>query len=416
MKRSRRGAWIGLGMTAAVLGAVPQPGVAVYRETRALWVQRASLTTPGSIQQVVDAARAAGFTTLLVQVRGRGDALFSGSREPRSSLLDATDAEFDPLATILKLAHNAGLQVHAWVNVNLVASAVELPVSPAHIALRHPEWLMVPRALAEELSTVDPTSPAYVGRLARWSRAEPGIEGLYLSVVPTGAAAYTATVIAELVARYPVDGVHLDYLRYPRDDFDYSRQAVAEFRATVAPRLSAADRRRLDAAQAASVLAYPDALPEEWRSFRRSRLTALVMRVRTAVKRYRPRAVVSAAVVPDLTEARDVRLQDWRTWVETGLLDVICPMLYTSDAGTFQRQLQTALDLVGRDRLWAGIGAFRLPPADTIDRILTARRLGASGIVLFSYETLTEAAEHPRDYLHRVAQGAFGDTTSRGLR
>ena len=43
-------------------------------ETRALWVLRTSLTTPESIETLVRAARDHGFNTLLVQVRGRGDA------------------------------------------------------------------------------------------------------------------------------------------------------------------------------------------------------------------------------------------------------------------------------------------------------------------------------------------------------
>ena len=60
--------------------------------------------------------------------------------------------------TTIARAHEAGLQVHAWINVNLVASAVDLPAAREHVIYRHPEWLMVPRALADELSNVDPRS------------------------------------------------------------------------------------------------------------------------------------------------------------------------------------------------------------------------------------------------------------------
>lgn len=392
--------------------AVPAP----RSEIRALWVQRSSLVSTDSIARLVEAARASGLATLLVQVRGRGDALFNGSREPRSSLLDRADPAWDPLATLLRLGHNAGLQVHAWINVNLVASAVELPTAPNHVALGHPEWLMVPRALADELAAIDPGSPGYLGRLARWTRADPGIEGLYLSPVPIDAAAYTGAVVEDLVARYPVDGVHLDYLRYPRDDFDYSRRAIAEFRASLVPRLTAAERRRLDLRQAESILAYPDAFPEEWRAFLRSRLAALVMRIRTIVRKHRPGALVTAAVVPDLAEAREVRLQDWRSWVDGGFVDAVCPMLYAPDGAMFATQLASAIQLIGGDRIWAGIGAFRLPAASVVDRIREARRLGAAGIALFSYETLLGATEDPASYLSEVAEGAFNDGLSPGLR
>src|ERR1700674_602098 len=112
-------------------------------EVRALWVVRTSLSSPAAIEEMVTAARAGGFNTLLVQIRGRGDAYYLGGVEPRPAAL-ISQPNFDPLATTLSKAHGAGLAVHAWINVNLVAG-LDLPVAPAHIVYRHPEWLMVPR-------------------------------------------------------------------------------------------------------------------------------------------------------------------------------------------------------------------------------------------------------------------------------
>src|SRR6185312_2522615 len=97
--------------------------------------------------------RASGFNTLLVQVRGRGDAYFAQGLEPRPATLANQPATFDPLAQVLTEAHAAGLRVHAWVNVNLIASVNLPPTDRGHVMHRHPEWLMVPRALAPELLT-----------------------------------------------------------------------------------------------------------------------------------------------------------------------------------------------------------------------------------------------------------------------
>jgi hypothetical protein len=58
--------------------------------------------------------------------------------------------------------------------------------------------------------------------------------------------------------------------------------------------------------------------------------------------------------------------------------------------------------------VWAGIGAYRLSPAQTIDDIQVARRLGASGIVLFSYDSLTGLKPPAADYLATVSRAAFG--------
>src|SRR3982750_915813 len=77
-------------------------------EVRALWVLRTSLTSPASITALVQSARDHGFNTLLVQVRGRGDAYYNDSIEPRGADLQRQPASFDPLATVVAAAHTAG--------------------------------------------------------------------------------------------------------------------------------------------------------------------------------------------------------------------------------------------------------------------------------------------------------------------
>src|SRR5262249_35038434 len=121
-------------------GARAQVRPASPVETRALWVLRSSLTSPASIGTLVRTAREQGFNTLLVQVRGRGDAYYKSALEPRAADLSRQPASFDPLATVLAAARQAGIRVHAWVSVDLVSSAVDLPASPDHLVYKHPEW------------------------------------------------------------------------------------------------------------------------------------------------------------------------------------------------------------------------------------------------------------------------------------
>jgi uncharacterized lipoprotein YddW (UPF0748 family) len=102
------------------------PPVHPQGEVRALWVVRTSLASPSAIETMVASARSGGFNTPLVQIRGQGDADFQPGLEPRPMSL-AAQAAFDPLAATIARAHDAGLQVHAWNNVNLVAGANELP-------------------------------------------------------------------------------------------------------------------------------------------------------------------------------------------------------------------------------------------------------------------------------------------------
>jgi uncharacterized lipoprotein YddW (UPF0748 family) len=386
-----------------------QTAGAAQPETRALWVLRSSLTSPASIASLVRTAKEQGFNTLLVQVRGRGDAYYASGVEPRAADLAKQPHAFDPLATLLGETRAAGIRVHAWISVNLVSSAVDLPISPDHVIARHPEWLMVPRPIAQDVAHLDPANPGYVGKIARWTRGQlDNVEGLYASPLMPDAAAYVEHVVSDLARHYDVDGVHLDYVRFPNQQFDYSRFAIQEFRADLRPRLSASARAEMDKAEADDLFAYPDRFPAEWKAFRRARLTALVARVRQALHTARPTAVLSAAVAPDAQDAADERLQDWRTWLSSGLVDAVAPMAYTQEPSRFVEQIAAARNAAGsRGVVWAGIGAYRLSPAQTIENIQAARRLGAAGFVLFSYDSLTGAKPPAQDYLGTVSRAAF---------
>ena len=377
------------------------------REVRALWVTRSSLVSPERVAAMVRSAAAGGFNTLLVQVRGRGDAYFPSRVEPRAQALAGQPLSFDPLASTLALARARGLRVHAWVNVNLTSSGAELPTSRGHVVYEHPEWLMVPRALAFELGRLDPRTPQYVRRLARWTQSVPAeVEGLYSSPVHPGAVNRLVSVVDELVSNYALDGLHLDYARYPSASFDYSRVALSAFRTHIDAELTAAERLRYGAGTTAALVALTELKAERWAEFRRSRLNTLVMRVRTIAKARRPDIVLSAAVYPDSSESASGRLQDWRSWIEHRLIDVICPMAYTPDTATFAAQIAEVRQHAGGQPVWAGIGAYRLSSSRTVENIRTARRLGAEGVVLFSYDSLAQSP-HGAGYLPALGRAAF---------
>jgi uncharacterized lipoprotein YddW (UPF0748 family) len=396
--------------TASILCLPSSPSIAPLQaqdEVRALWVVRTTLTSPAAVASMVDAAQAGGFNTLIVQVRGRGDAYFLGGVEPRPAAL-AAQPSFDPLAVTIARAHQAGLQVHAWINVNLVAGAADRPAERDHVVYRHPEWLMVPRAIAEDVAGVDARSPEYVGRLLRYLRGRSNdVEGLYLSPIPAAAAAYTTSVVRDIASRYELDGVHFDYIRYPAQDFDFSHDAIAAFRASLSSDLTPDDRRRYDArASSGEPLIYTQVFPERWRQFRTARLTALVDALHTAVRAVRPSAVVSVAVNPSPATAASQFLQDWRGWIDRGLVDVICPMAYTTDTDAFASEIEAVHQAAGRHPVWAGIGAYRLSADQIAANVRSARRIGVHGVAFFSYDSLIDAARGP-GFLLQVARAAF---------
>jgi uncharacterized lipoprotein YddW (UPF0748 family) len=370
-------------------------------EVRALWVQRGTLASASSIIGAVEMAKNGGFNTLIVQVRGRGDAYYDSRYEPRAALLAKQASSFDPLELMVARAHRAGLKVHAWVNVNLVSDA-EPPPARRHIVYLHPEWLMVPRPLAEDLGRMNPNDPQYLRRLSEYARARSDrVEGLFLSPIHKGAADHVTRVIGDIVSRYDVDGIHLDYIRFPNDEFDYSTEALGEFRADITSRTSSAERREYALRARGRPLFYTEMFPQRWQEFRRARLTALLTRIRSTVKTRRPRAMLTAAVFPDANDAANRRFQDWGSWLETGLLDAICPMAYTADPVVFRAQIANVEQRAGRHPVWAGIGAYQLSPSAAAENIRAARQLGSEGIVLFSYDNLDGR------YVETLAKEAF---------
>jgi uncharacterized lipoprotein YddW (UPF0748 family) len=279
-----------LALCAAMTLAVPAlaGGAAQPQPTEVVRLARVSLDSADSIRRAVASAAAQGATTLLVPV------LLGPRLEP-----------FDPLAAVLREARERGLRVRAWVQVNVAAPRGELPAARDHVLYRHPDWLMVPRELAPQMLTLDVRSPEYIGRLARWARAQADrASAVYVSPLHPEAAAYIATAVRDLAATYELDGVHFDGLQLPGDDFDYSRTAIDRFRGEMRARLTAAERTRLDEIEAIDPFAYAEEFPEEWRRFRDTRVAELVLKLRAAVESARPSAAISAEAMADPALAR----------------------------------------------------------------------------------------------------------------
>ncbi len=392
----------------ATASAVTQRG----SEVRALWVVRTTLTSPDKIHKMLESASAAGFNTLIVQVRGRGDAYYNSRWEPRAVELKDQSADFDPLGFTIAEAHRRGLKVHAWLNTSLLANLDALPDNPQHVFNRHPEWLAVPHAVASDLYEMSPQDPAYRARIVEWSKANRGeLEGVYTGPANPKVREHIFRIWMDILKKYPVDGMHFDYVRLASPDFDFSRTSLKAFLKWLNPRLTTAQRALLKQSLKTNPLAATDAYKDKFGDFQREQITQLVARIYREVKKRRPEVIVSAAVFANDENAYTRRFQDWRRWLKLGILDVACPMAYTTDTAVFRQQIEvanTAAHPAGK-RVWAGIGAYRISVESTVDKINVARALGADGVILFSYDfTATVGPLNPQgDYLQRVRMSAF---------
>lgn len=382
-----------------------------FDEIRALWVVRFTMTSEEAVRAMVDDAVRNGINTLIVQVRGRADAFYTSSIEPRGESIQEP-APFDPLDLVVREAHARGIAVHAWVNTHLVWGPAALPESPEHILNAHPDWLSVPRELGKELVAVDPLHPRFVDRLVQYAEDNPStVEGVYTSPSHPAVQDRIHGVWVDLAQRYDLDGIHFDYIRFPSAQYDYSIGALERFRLWARGVLSPARWEQLDRAYEADLYAFVDGEAELWGDFRREHVTRLVERIHRDVKAIKPRLTISAAVIADADLALHDRFQEWPSWLERGIIDVAVPMAYTPDAERFRALVRTARSAAGHpDRVWAGIGAYLNSAESTIGMIDIARAENAGGVVLFSYDwAVGEGKGDPnRPFLRRIAEGRFG--------
>ncbi len=389
-----------LGAPGFVADAVGQDETRAVPPLRALRVPATMIQSPEAVPMVIDEARRLGFTAVFVQARDLGEAYYRSSLEPRATPLHLAPG-YDPLGAMVTAAHDAGLQVHAWLPLTDLADSASLPSARGHLLYTHPEWLMVPRPIAAELRRLDPRSPEYLGRLTRWIRATPGAPSrLFMSPGSPEAAAHLAALAREIVSRYELEGLHLDAAGFPGMDADYGVALTEGFRRDLQRILPAAERSRLDEEHAVSPLAYPQHAPEAWDTFRRARVTGLLMRIRSAVRSLRPSLHVSVG----LRGSFDVTFEDPRTWSELSVVDAVAMPRSMSDAAALSASTPT---LTGTAHVWS-LGDVRTGSTETLRELLgqseegvvlddAAALLGDDGATIQRQQIVRDAWRGPGD-------------------
>ena len=343
----------------------PEPAIVPTgaAQLRALWVDgfHQGFKNPRQVDTLIQRAHKGNLNVLFVQVRKRGDAYFLKGLEPPASDIDYPGhPNWDPLGYLIQKAHTANppLQVHAWMNTFFVGQTSE-----------------VFREMGDQWGNLK-----FDGGNDGYGYLDPGVPEVR---------AYTQEVMSQVVRRYNVDGIHLDFVRYPDGgDWGYTKIALDLFaRAT-----GRTDRPAPDDAQ--------------WQQWRRDQVTAFVHGLHDAIARIRPWVKLSGALIAygsgpqsdsDWVHSRTYTevYQDWATWFAEGYLDIGVPMNYDRDSsprqrGWFADWLSWEKNHQGKGRLLIGIGAFNNYPEDTIAQIRAALAPSAAGnapigVAIYSY-------------------------------
>ena len=250
-----------------------------FSDYRALWVTRFDYasTNAATVNAIVDNAARLGITDLMFQVRGRADALYDSSFEPRAENLNPG---WDPLQTAIDRAHGHGIKLHAWINTMPLWQGTTPPQDSAHPfyqtnpSHRIHDAFGNPQPLGSSYVTANPISQAWHD--------------------------HVNNVASDIVSKYDVDGLHMDYIRWlgstawsdlPQDPV--SLQAFTD--ATGLPAVSTH--------------------AESYRDFIRGRIGDLVSSVSQTAHGLDPGIDVSAAVWRDPDVGRSQVLQDYRVWI-----------------------------------------------------------------------------------------------------
>lgn len=363
-------------------------------EARGLWVNRWAYRNKSDVERIIDKAYRTGFNQIYFQVRGTFDAYYESLLEPWAKRLSGKlgkNPGWDPLLVAIRAAHERGMELHAWINVFTFWEGRGKPVSSGEIKHKyqeHPEWLMEDKNKNAKSDDI-----GYV-----WaSPASPQVRN------------HNVMVVRDIISKYDVDGIHLDRVRYPSENFGYEEQALKLYES-----------------------AKTDFKESDFSDWRRNLITAQVRDIYAVIYETKPKVVLSAAVCGiykdewqwnSVTEGYVHWLQDWKSWADLEIIDVVIPMVYWStkpdrdqptdfetlvDSNT--AMVQNRFVYIGSDLLAAqdaesqNVGLPRqLEKYSELETQLEyVRQTNAKGFVIYDYGTLERA-----NYWDKLAAGPF---------
>ena len=348
--------------------------------------------------RMLDDATTARANALFVEVRHRGGSYYLNSLEPPAEDSDWSST-FDALAYLIEKGHAKGMEVHAWYPVTPLWPLTRPPANPDHVWHKHG-----PNAPGDDMWM----SVSSKGGVS--SSLDPGHPEAFR---------YLTEVILHAARFYELDGIHLDYIRYPEDaDYGWNPTAIDRFKRqenrTVAP---ASNDARFNA-------------------FRRTQITSLVRQIYLRAHAIRPSIKVSAALISwgngptsDAgflsTDAYATVFQDWRSWMEEGILDVGIPMNYfreSSNAAFFDRWVEFEKDRQYGRALLVGMGNYLNPIQSSVSQLrrgLAPSVKGNSlwGATFYSYavtnqEKSSGGVTEPNADFYKSIAGVFGSAAT----
>lgn len=345
----------------------PAEPLTALPEVRAIWLDRGTIVAAGSEQgltRIFDRMAASNVNTVFIETVNAGYPIYPSKVAPQQNPLTR---HWDPLAIAVKLAKARRMEIHAWVWVYGVGNR------------RHNTLIGKP---ATYVGPVLEAFPQWANRDQNGNIFTP--EGKpFVDPANPEVQAYLLRLYREIITKYEVDGLQLDYIRYPRQEpgqeqgyGTVARQKFKQLTGVDPTQISPNDR----------------SLWWIWTQFRVQQVNDLVSRVHSELRQLRPRLIISAAVFPWDSLRRFNRLQqNWETWVARNQLDLLVPMTYVPETNRFVRQhVQPVINAVANAPVLVlpGVLIRDMPDLELLDQLQAVRDLPSSGYALFAAEHL----------------------------
>ncbi len=340
-------------------------------EIRAMWLDRGTIVRSRSekeLAQVFDRMAQAGINVVFFETVNASYPIYPSRIAPEQNPLTVGT---DPLKAAVKLAHERGMELHAWTWIFAAANQRhnELLNQPLDylgpVLSRNPDWAMRSRQ-----GGVFDYSDGY--KKAFFDPANPNVQN------------YLMSLLEEIVMNYDVDGVQFDYIRYPfqapnkNQIMGYSDSSRWLFK-----EMTGVDPVDIGPS-------HP--LWGQWTGFRLRQVDNFVANASARLKQRRPNLIISAAVFPMERRERMFRLQqNWEEWGQNNWVDLIFLMTYAMDTGSFEERIQPLQNpnSAGASLVIPGLRLLKVPDPVTLDQMQLVRNLPTGGFALFAAENLT---------------------------
>jgi uncharacterized lipoprotein YddW (UPF0748 family) len=347
-----------------------------------IWVVRYALNSQYQSDKIVGAALDLGAKDIYLQVFAKGETWYDSDDFIQHKSITSNTV----LKKIIKKSHDSGIRVHAWLNIFNIWSGNKPPENHSHPYWKYRRSILHSAQNSENLT--------YKELLTN------GNGGFYLDPSNAALVHFYTNIVTELDKKFNFDGIHLDYFRYPKNGFIFSKTGRDLFKEKeFCDPLQYFDNRLPMTNENLSKINY---YHQKYRKFLKDNLNHFLFSFQKNIKKINPNLILSVAVKPNIDTAKDVFYQDWGAWTKNNYCDYVVLMNYAPSFDDFTQNMNKGYPYLKQGTAICGLAVYNQPEIDVVRRIKYLREKRMKRYVLFSYNYLVERPEYLKNLIRLI--------------